>query len=252
MFPGDILLMEKINKYEYPYHWSLQGFWQKAYEKPLEYFNAKLSKNDVILDIGCGDGRLTALIAGRVKRVIAIDHQQFPLDMAGVICRHLGIKNVKFEIGDARKLKYKDCGFDVVTCFDVIEHLPREDAERMINEISRVLKKDGWMCLTTPNRKNLTARIFGHKLIEKHYYEYSVKELKKIFERDFTDIKFIGVTMPLPIPRIEHFANVLPFRWVFNWLIGVGKNHPKLAKTILMIARKQSLLEKGLVSPKGK
>ncbi len=232
--------MEKINRYEYPYHWSLLGFWKKSYEKPLEYFQDKLNKKDNVLDIGCGDGRLTALIAEKVKKVIAVDHQQFPLDMAFVICNHLGINNVKFERKDARNLGYKDENFEVVTCFDVIEHLPKEDAEKMIREITRVLKKDGWLCLTTPNRKELRARIFGHKLIEKHYYEYSVEELKKIFEKDFSEIKFIGITMPLPVPRIEHFANVLPFRWVFNASIAMGKNHPRLAKTILMIARKQS------------
>ncbi len=231
--------MQKINTYEYPYHWSLLGFWKKAYEKPLEYFQDNLNEKDIVLDIGCGDGRLTALIAGRVKNVIAVDHQKFPLEMAGVICKHLGIDNIRFEQKDARNLGYKSESFDKVTCFDVIEHLPKEDSEKMIKEITRVLKKDGWLFLTTPNRKELRARIFGHKLIDKHYYEYSVEELKKIFENDFTEIKFIGVAMPLPIPRIEHFANVLPFRWVFNLSIGAGKNYPKLAKTILMVAKRR-------------
>src|SRR3989344_3584814 len=225
---------DKINRYEYPYHWSLQGFWKNAYEKPFEYFQEKLKKSDVALDIGCGDGRLTALIAGRVKKVIGLDHQQFPVEMAKLILGHQGIQNASFEVGDARKLRFTDGSFDVVTCFDVIEHLPKEDAGKMIKEITRVLKKGGWLCLTTPNRKELTGRIFGHKLIEKHYYEYSVEELREIFEKDFTDMKFIGVTMPIPIPKIEHFANVLPFRWVFNWAIAMGKNHPKMAKTILM------------------
>lgn len=233
--------MDKINTYDSPYHWSLQGFWKKSYELPFLYFQDKLKKTDVALDVGCGDGRLTAFLAENVKKVIGLDHQQFPVEMAKLILQQQGVQNAIFEVGDARKLRFTDGSFDVVTCFDVIEHLPREDAEKLVKELTRVLKKGGWMCMTTPNRKFLTSRIFGHTLIEKHYYEYCVEELQQLFEKDFQQLEVYGVYLPLiPLPRIEHYANVLPCRWWFNWCAGLGKHHPRLGKSLVVIGQKRT------------
>ena len=232
--------MGKINQYYYPYHWALQGFWLYSYQKPLDYFKKLLNKNDVVLDIGCGDGKLTSLISGKVKKVIGIDNQQFPLDMAEVIIDGQGIKNVEFENKDGVNFDYKDESFDKVVCFDMIEHIPEEQTNKLVKNIARVLKKDGWVCITTPNRKFLTSRIFGHNLIEKHYKEYCKEELTKMFSEDFKNIKVLGGYLPLiPLPKIEHYANILPLRYLFNFMVDLGKNNPGLSKTLILIAQKK-------------
>ncbi len=156
------------------------------------------------------------MIAQRVKKVIGIDHQQFPLSMAHLILDNLGIRNVTFEKKDAVCLDYEKGSFDQVVCFDAIEHIPLDKVEQVVKTIVKVLKKDGWLCLTTPNREELRGRFFGHKIIEKHYYEYSVGELKRIFSPYFKNMQINGVYLPFPIPDIEHFANVFPFRSLFK------------------------------------
>ena len=232
--------MEKINVYSYPYHWSLQGFWQYGYEAPFRYFKKFLEKKDLVLDIGCGDGKLTALLAPHVKKVVGLDHQQFPLDMAQVLLEGNGITNVEFVQCDAVALDFKENTFDKITCFDMIEHIPQKDAEVLVQNIIRILKPGGWLCLTTPNRKDLTNRIFGNQLIEKHYHEYTVEELQNLFAPFFTHLTFYGSYLPLiPVPKIEHYANVLPFRIVFNKMVDLGKNRPRFAKTLILIAQKK-------------
>lgn len=232
--------MEKVNEYVIPYHWCLLGFWKNYYEKPLEYFENKLNSSDVVLDIGCGDGRLTSLIATRVKKVIGIDNQQFPLDMAKLILNNLKIKNVSFKKMDVLKLSYNKETFDKVFCFDVIEHIPKNEVNRLIEKIAMVLDKEGWLCLTTPNRRELSGRIFGHEIIEKHYYEYDVDELRNMFSPYFKNMRFIGVYLPiLLLPKIEHFANILPLRYLFNAMVDLGYKYPHLSKTIMLIAQKK-------------
>jgi len=193
-----------------------------------------------VLDIGCGDGKLTSLIAPLVKKVIGVDHQEFPLNMAKLILKNHKVSNVEFIKEDGSNLKFEKDYFDKVICYDVIEHIPSENVDNFINNITKTLKKDGFLLLTTPNRKELKNRIFGHKLIDKHYYEYEYKELKNMFSRDYKNVRILGSYLPLiPLPKIEHFANIFPFRIFFKFMVDIGKNHPRLSRTLILIAQKK-------------
>ena len=146
---------EKVNEYIHPYHWSWEGFYKKVYEYPVKQSLKFFSKNDVVLDVGCGDGKLTYLVAPNVKTIIGVDNQEYPLKFARLIFDKLNIKNSKFEVGDITKLKYKSNSFDKVVCWDVIEHVPKDIAIKGIKELIRVLKPNGRLLLTTPNSKEL-------------------------------------------------------------------------------------------------
>jgi len=67
-----------------------------------------------VLEIGCGDGRLTRRIAGTARSLMAIDPNAASLDMAR---RQLPVKlrrTVRFEVGDAEALRFRKNSFDVV------------------------------------------------------------------------------------------------------------------------------------------
>lgn len=230
--------MEKINEYIIPYHWGWEGFYKEMYERPVRLILKEFSNQDTVLDVGCGDARLTSLIAPRSKKVIAVDHQEYPLKFARLIFDRIGITNTDFKTGDIRKLKFADNSFDKVTCFDVIEHIPKEMAQEGIKELIRVLKKGGRFYLTTPNRKELRGRIFGHKIIDKHYYEYTPAEMKAFLSPYLKDIQIKGYYLPLPLPKAEHIANVIPFRYLFRYLIKAGYNYPHLSNGMLITGTK--------------
>ena len=230
--------MEKINEYLIPYHWGWDGFYKEVYERPVRLILPEFKKSDVVLDVGCGDGRLTSLIASRAKKVIGVDHQEYPLKFGRLIFEKLKIKNAIFKARDMTQLKFKDESFDKVACFDVIEHIPREIAAKGIKEMARVLKVGGSFYLTTPNRRELRGRIFGHKIVDKHYYEYSVREMKRLLSPYLKNIKVVGYYLPLPIPRAEHVANIIVCRALFRFLIKLGYNFPELSAGMLVKATK--------------
>ncbi len=232
-------MTEKINEYIAPYHWSYVGFHKNFYEWPVRRIITSLKKTDKVLDVGCGDGKLTSLMAPHVASITAVDNQKIALQFAKLITDQAQIKNIKWKQDDARNIKEADESFDVVTCFDMVEHVPQETAKKVIRELTRILKKGGKLILTTPNRDELRGRIFGHKVIDKHYYEYNYKELEDMFKENFKDLKIEGYYIPIPLPRAEHVCNVLPFRLVFNWLIGKGKKHPKLSVGLLVTGTKK-------------
>jgi trans-aconitate 2-methyltransferase len=82
-----------------------------------------------ILDIGCGDGKITAEIASRFPRgsVVGVDSSR---DMIGFAQSHFGPEtraNLQFQVADARRLPFKD-EFDLVVSFNALHWIPEQDA----------------------------------------------------------------------------------------------------------------------------
>jgi trans-aconitate 2-methyltransferase len=101
-----------------------------------------LKGSERVLDIGCGDGRITAEIAARVPRgsVVGVDRSH---DMVSFAARHFGPevqRNVRFEAGDASSLPFRE-EFDLVVSFNALHWLPDQDAA--LSSVRAAMKSDG-------------------------------------------------------------------------------------------------------------
>jgi SAM-dependent methyltransferase len=112
-------------------------------------FVTNLSRFGRALDVGCGDGRLTALI--EADEVTAADVSGVALDRAR--SRLSGVVVVEIE-PDAR-LPFGDSSFDLVLCAETIEHV--RDVQLLLSEIRRVLAPGGTLALTTPAHSRFTG-----------------------------------------------------------------------------------------------
>jgi len=107
----------------------------------------RIGKN--LLDVGCG--KADFLLAARNA-----EFHVSGMDIAEPIIRQL----VRHKIPAYTSLKEIQNGmFDVVTCFDVIEHTT--DPKRLTEEMHRVTKKDGILFLSTPNAASISAKLLG-------------------------------------------------------------------------------------------
>jgi SAM-dependent methyltransferase/uncharacterized protein YbaR (Trm112 family) len=99
-----------------------------------------------ILDVGCGDGAATALLADRAHghTVVGADWSQMALERA----RARGLTLVRATL-DSGRLPVPDEALDVVVFSEVIEHLVDTDAA--LDELVRVLRPGGSLLLSTPN-----------------------------------------------------------------------------------------------------
>ncbi len=99
-----------------------------------------------ILDVGCGNGNFTVLIgkACKAKEIYGLDISEKYIEMA----RKIGIKVFRLDV-DSEDFPFKDNYFDAVFAGEIIEHL--YDPDHLLDEVYRVLKKDGILILTTPN-----------------------------------------------------------------------------------------------------
>lgn len=102
----------------------------------------RLKSDEQVLDIGCGDGKITAMIAKQVLpgRVIGIDPSRDMIDFATAHFGPDANPNLRFEVGDARTLSFKE-QFDLVVSFNALHWVPEQDAA--LRAIAQSMKAGG-------------------------------------------------------------------------------------------------------------
>lgn len=147
---------------------------------------AQLSLNDRVLDVACGTGLVSFVLAPYAREVVGIDISPGMLAKARQI-RHLReVRNVHFILGEAGHLPFKDEEFDVVVCRLAIHHFPQP--EREIREMARVLKIGGRLVIsdTVSSEDEREARL--HNALERlrdpsHARMLAPTELIQLIER---------------------------------------------------------------------
>lgn len=228
---------EKKEVYSVPYHWMLSGFYAYLNERRLTLAKPLLNKNMTIMDWGGGDGRMSALASPFVREVWCVDIDERALRFGELLASRFS--NVRFWREDIRKSDFLPETFDGVFAFDVIEHIDEREMPEILRAIQRLLKKDGFLIITTPNRKNLRARLFGERSLKgyKHKKEYALDELRALLHKNgFCVAECKGVYIPIPIPKIEHFANIVGLRSLFRLLIRLGEHFPLMSETLWVYA----------------
>ena len=102
-----------------------------------------------LLDIGCGGGVLAEEFAHFGCRVTGIDLSVESLEVARAHARGEGL-SIDYQTGSATGLPFDGSSFEVVSCCDVLEHIPRW--EQVIAEVGRVLSPGGLFLFDTINR----------------------------------------------------------------------------------------------------
>jgi ubiquinone/menaquinone biosynthesis C-methylase UbiE len=108
----------------------------------LASFVAGLPEAEHVLDLGCGDGRLSLLLrAGSLTAA----------DVSGVAVRRASARLPDAEVtlvGVDEPLPFVDNEFELVLCTEVLEHV--RDVQLFLSEVRRVLRPGGGLALTTP------------------------------------------------------------------------------------------------------
>jgi SAM-dependent methyltransferase len=160
----------------------LQLIHLKAYEEA-----ARVATDRDVLDLGCNTGYGTVRIASVARRVVGADVSARAIDVARA--RPEG-GPVTWVVVDGGPLPFEDDSFDLVTSFQVIEHL--EDPVPWLREIARVLRAGGSAILTTPNAAiRLDAGMTPWNRF--HVREFRAAELDRLLGQVFASVRVRGL-----------------------------------------------------------
>lgn len=126
----------------------IQRLWHK---RRFQRISESLSQvNGRILDVGCDGATLTEIVAAKsqAEDVVGIDISQRALAYAKA-------KRPQFQlaVGHAEELPFRAAAFDMIFCSEVLEHV--EHPHKLLSEIRRCLKKDGYSLVVVPEETPL-------------------------------------------------------------------------------------------------
>jgi GT2 family glycosyltransferase/2-polyprenyl-3-methyl-5-hydroxy-6-metoxy-1,4-benzoquinol methylase/glycosyltransferase involved in cell wall biosynthesis len=156
----------------------------------LEHYHRYATVSDIVtkkdvLDIACGEGYGSSFMADMARSVIGMDISNETIEHASAAYKK---QNLKFRQGSAINLDFTDASFDVVVSFETIEHLAEQ--AQMLAEIRRVLRPDGVLIISSPNRPIYSEESGEHN--EFHVKELDFNEFDELLKEQFPTVQYFG------------------------------------------------------------
>lgn len=149
-----------------------------------------LSKDKLILDVGCGTGAIIKKLNEAGYKAQGVDVSEEALKY----CRQKGLQVIQ---GGADRLPFADNYFDAVISLDMLEHL--KDDRKAVEEISRVIKPGGYLIITVPAHQFLWS---SHDEFLHHERRYNKKEILALFDQNFEIVLCSWLHTSILLPTI--------------------------------------------------
>jgi len=178
-----------------------------------------LVEGKTVLDIASGEGYGTSILSAKASQITAVDINP---DLIRHASQKYGSANTRFLQGSVEKIPLEANSVDVIVSFETLEHVDASIQELFFNEAKRVLRPDGILIISTPNKKNYTDRY-------KHYNKFHLNELyEKEFEEalkrhfGFVQLYDQGLEVSSMILNKDHYLSqkpltVLPINNTYNF-----------------------------------
>jgi ubiquinone/menaquinone biosynthesis C-methylase UbiE len=148
-------------------------------------FATSFTKDKCVLDIACGEGYGSYLLSKSSKKLIGVD-------LSHEIIKHATKKysrnNLSFCSGSIFNLPFEKEYFDVIVCFETIEHVLNQ--EKAIEELKRVLKPNGILIISTPEKDVFNKDGIG-PYSHFHEKELSSIEFSNLINSFFMNFEFL-------------------------------------------------------------
>lgn len=202
---------------------------KRYYEERIKYISKKhiikfvkfllRNKNTIKwLDIGCGLGLV-------IKEAVEEGIDCYGIDISEYAVNNAILKD-RVILGSITNIPFGDNTFDVVSAFDVIEHVHPKDTEKAISEMRRILKNGGFLLLTTPNpcfigdwikddtHINIRPPKYWKIMLEKHGFRAKLGYIPSFLKYYISQ----RLSVMLPIPDGIIFWLEEPLRYIIGWL----------------------------------
>lgn len=146
-------------------------------------------QNKKVLSLGCGSGFSEDIYSTVAEKVIGVDIDENAISYAKQ--RYKGIEFYCHDAGVVYPFLFNEKSFDVVVCTEVLEHMSKKHAEKIVDGIKHMLVKDGWFIGTVPVENDVGTDKF-------HKVHYTSDELKEWFGKYFSEVTVELLEHPHP------------------------------------------------------
>jgi ubiquinone/menaquinone biosynthesis C-methylase UbiE len=204
--------------YSNPYFEGLQE--TQPFKKYLEREEEKIKSCGIrgkVLDIGCGNGRSTELLAKFADYVVGVDFSERLLEQANqkrnaVWHQKVGGANWRYYLEDAKSLHFEDSSFDIVGMFWNTFGNLYSSRDQVLRETKRVLKPNGRIIMSVFAENILPAYL---ELLSSNELRVSQQDENYVFLREglvserFSRIKLEQICKSVGLnPKIEQLTDV--------------------------------------------
>lgn len=182
------------------------GYYKKSEDYVLCFVERLFEKRNLgsLLDLGCGDARLTVKFSKYFTDIVALDPDRERLQKARHNIKSSGVEGVKFLQTLFLDARLPEDYFDAVICSHVLQHISTGNLADFINKIYKILKVSGFLVLlTTHSRKN-------HDVYVKSFIKKDKLFQSAISKREFNSLIFNdkGI-LPACIFSLRNLKNAL-------------------------------------------
>ena len=150
------------------------------------HFAARWARGRKVLDVACGEGYGSALLAKHASHVTGVDLS--PEAIAHAQRSYAGIGNLEFTAASCTRMPLPDAAFDVVVSFETLEHIAEQ--AQFLAEAARVLKPGGVLVMSCPNKLEYSdKRNFANEFHVKELYR---EELAALVGARFPEVDWYG------------------------------------------------------------
>ena len=172
---------------------------RKAHRELKRIVAGLIGPEDEVLECACGTGLLSAVIAGRCRRLTATDFSEKMLAKARKNCA--AFRNVTFAFADITALGYPDESFDKVVAGNVIHLL--DEPLKALAELDRVCRPGGTLIIPTYMNRDRKGRTSGFaKTVGKAGADFKRQFTTESYRRFFRDAGYHDVQITLAEGRI--------------------------------------------------
>tara|TARA_B100001250_G_scaffold412676_1_gene444541 strand:- start:3635 stop:4363 length:729 start_codon:yes stop_codon:yes gene_type:complete len=179
----------------------------------FSFLKSKISKNNYHLDIGCGPGTFIGFL--QTKKSVGVDISKKQIDYANKLYKK---KNKKFIKMKKNNIPFKKNSFDSISMIELIEHLPKGEILKLINESHTKMKPGGKLYITTPNYRSIwpLLELIVNLSSEVSYEDQHITKLNKKKLLDLIDLKKFKVT------NISTYIFLSPFLAFFSFRLAIS------------------------------
>lgn len=171
--------------------------YKEGYDIVASTLNKISKRGERVLDVGCGVGVWSTLLAEKGVYVISLDNLLIILQKTAERFKKFKLKSeVSLVLSDGFYLPFRDEACDGVTLNWVLAHIPVPRNVKFMNEICRVVRSGGWLFISDSywrgqegGKEQVQTREADGRKYEVYKYYYEPTELEELLEKTFGSIK---------------------------------------------------------------